>query len=262
MNKEARTRILCLSDLHINVKPEELERGFMHPHAQKVLDLANTVNPDAVVLTGDTIVPDALSHLNLLLRQMFPGDYPVILTLGNHEFWGRTFDETLDVVGKLATSAEGRFHYLDHESNFVFRGLNFLGGALFFDGSMRFSENQGITPWDGWNDWMIKGIENRYRDFNRFYTTRIRRDWTRTGCNVLCTHHLPDERLNGHVPSRYNFYSGMKNFLDELPHDGNTPQYVVCGHTHRRIIGEVVPGFMCVNVGSDYGKLQHYVLEA
>lgn len=256
-----KTRILCLSDLHINVQPEALESGIVHPFARQVAELAEEVNPDVVVLTGDTIVPNTLEHLNSLLRQMFPGDYPVVLTLGNHEFWGRTFDETLDVVGKLATFGDERFHYLDHESNFVFRNLNFVGGTLFFDGSMRISESQKITPWDGWNDWMIKGIEKRYRDFNRFYMERIRQYWNRERINVLCTHHLPHERLNGHAPSHYSFYSGMKDFLSELPHDENTPQYAICGHTHRRVIGEILPGFMGVNVGNDYGKLQHYILE-
>ena len=34
-----------------------------------------------------------------------------------------------------------------------------------------------------------------------------------------------------------------------------------CGHTHRRMIGEVVPGFMDVNVGSDYDDLKTFTLE-
>jgi len=37
--------------------------------------------------------------------------------------------------------------------------------------------------------------------------------------------------------------------------------YLICGHTHRRVIGEVVPGFMGVNVGSDYDDLKIFVLE-
>ena len=37
--------------------------------------------------------------------------------------------------------------------------------------------------------------------------------------------------------------------------------YLICGHTHRRVIGEVVSGFMGVNVGSDYDRLESFVLE-
>ena len=40
-----------------------------------------------------------------------------------------------------------------------------------------------------------------------------------------------------------------------------TINYLICGHTHRRVIGEVVPGFMGVNVGSDYGDLKTFTLE-
>lgn len=36
---------------------------------------------------------------------------------------------------------------------------------------------------------------------------------------------------------------------------------LICGHTHRRVIGEVIPGFMGVNVGSDYDRLESFVLE-
>ena len=32
-------------------------------------------------------------------------------------------------------------------------------------------------------------------------------------------------------------------------------------HTHRWVIGEVIPGFMGVNVGSDYDDLKTFTLE-
>ena len=37
--------------------------------------------------------------------------------------------------------------------------------------------------------------------------------------------------------------------------------YLICGHTHRRVIGEVVPEFMGVNVGSEYDELKTFVLD-
>jgi len=27
---------------------------------------------------------------------LIPGDLPIVVTLGNHEFWGRTFEDTLE----------------------------------------------------------------------------------------------------------------------------------------------------------------------
>ncbi|MEG1980654.1 MAG: hypothetical protein RR060_07985, partial [Victivallaceae bacterium] len=78
---------------------------------------------------------------------------------------------------------------------------------------------------------------------------------------ALCTHHVPHWQLNGHEPSPYSFYCGVKDLVHELPFDPKYANALICGHTHRRIIGEVVPGFMCVNVGSDYGKLEYFLLE-
>jgi len=37
--------------------------------------------------------------------------------------------------------------------------------------------------------------------------------------------------------------------------------YLICGHTYHQVIGEVVPGFMGVNVGSDYDDLKTFTLE-
>ena len=53
----------------------------------------------------------------------------------------------------------------------------------------------------------------------------------------------------------------MKDLVHELPFDPKFDNYLICGHTHRRVIGEVIPGFMCVNVGSDYDQLAQYTLK-
>ncbi len=50
-------------------------------------------------------------------------------------------------------------------------------------------------------------------------------------------------------------------YYHELPFDPLFNNYLICGHTHRRVIGEVVPGFMGVNVGSDYDDLKTFTLE-
>ena len=58
-----------------------------------------------------------------------------------------------------------------------------------------------------------------------------------------------------------SFYSGMKDLVHELPFDQQFDNFLICGQTHRRVIGEVIPGFMCNNVGSDYDQLAQYTLE-
>ena len=39
------------------------------------------------------------------------------------------------------------------------------------------------------------------------------------------------------------------------------PNALICGHSHKRVIGEIIKGFYCVNFGSDYDVLMHYLLE-
>ena len=57
----------------------------------------------------------------------------------------------------------------------------------------------------------------------------------------------------------FGFIQMLRHY--HLPFDDAFPNALICGHTHKRVIGEVVNGFYCVNVGSDYGVLKHYLLE-
>ena len=181
-------------------------------------------------------------------------------TLGNHEFWGRTFEETLAEL-KEQTIADDNIFYLDLIGAVELGGFNFVGGTLFFDGSMRIRENQRVDEWDGWQDWRIGEIVMRYKEFNAYYVDMIRSKMKPGMSTLLCTHHVPHVLLNGHDPSHYSFYTGMKDLVHDLPFDARFDNYLICGHTHRRVIGEAVSGFMGVNVGSDYNRLETYLLE-
>ena len=147
------------------------------------------------------------------------------------------------------------------DGSVILDGVNFVGGTLFFDGSMRIRDNQRIDQWDGWQDWRIIDVESRYMEFNAYYVDMIRASMKPGMPTALCTHHVPHVKLNGHEPSHYSFYTGMKDLVHDLPFDPLYNNYLISGHTHRRVIGEVVPGFMGVNVGSDYDQLKSFVLE-
>ena len=218
------------------------------------------VSPDVVVVTGDTVWSRQVRKLSFVLRKLISDDIPIVATLGNHEFWERTFEETLTEL-KEQTFNDKNIFYLDLIGAVELGGLNFVGGTLFFDGSMRIRESQRIDEWDGWQDWRIGEIVTRYLEFNAYYVDMIHSKMKPGISTVLCTHHLPHVLLNGHEPSHYSFYSGMKDLVHELPFDARFDNYLICGHTHRRVIGEVIPGFMGVNVGSDYDHLESFVLE-
>ena len=230
------------------------------PCLQSIRDLVEDTRPDVVVVTGDTVPTPYVSSLNAFFGNLFPSELPVVATLGNHEFWARPFEETLENVRNQNAEAPN-VHILDAEPSVEIDGYNFVGGCLFFDGSMRWREDDDIIPWDGWQDWRIPDIEQRYKEFNAFYVERIRKAMRPNMPNVLCTHHLPHIALNGFEPNHYSFYSGMRNLVSQLPFDDAFPNALICGHTHKRVIGEVVKGFYCVNVGSDYGVLMYYLLK-
>ena len=230
------------------------------PFLQSIRDLVEDTKPDVAVVTGDTVPPPFVNSLNAFFGNLFPAELPVVATLGNHEFWGRPFEETLEEARNQTVEAPN-VHILDAEPSVEIDGYNFVGGCLFFDGSMRWREDDDIIPWDGWQDWRIPDIEQRYKEFNAYYVERIRKAMRPNMPNVLCTHHLPHVALNGHEPNHYSFYSGVKDLVSQLPFDDAFPNALICGHTHKRVIGEVVKGFHCVNVGSDYGVLMYYLLE-
>jgi predicted MPP superfamily phosphohydrolase len=255
-------KILCLSDLHLRTNDvfDAIHRQRFTPFLQSIRDSVEDTEPDVITVTGDTVPTSFVSSLNAFFSSLFSTERPVVATLGNHEFWDRPFEKTLEAVGNQNTNAPN-IHILDAEPAVEINGYNFVGGCLFFDGSMRYRENDDLLPWNGWQDWRILDIETRYKEFNAFYVERIKKAMKPNMPNILCTHHLPHIALNGHEPNHYSYYSGMKDLVSQLPFDDTFPHALICGHTHKRVIGEVVPGFYCVNVGSDYGVLMHYLLE-
>ena len=255
-------KILCLSDLHqqMNDIMDVIHRQHFTPYLQSIRDLVEEIAPDVVVVTGDTVPPAFVVSLNAFFQNLISTELPIVATLGNHEFWGRSFEETLEAV-RHQNAVAPNVHILDVESSVEIGGYNFVGGCLFFDGSMRWREDDDIVPWDGWQDWRIPDIETRYKEFNAYYVEHIKVEMKSNMPNILCTHHLPHIALNGFEPNHYSFYSGMRDLVSQLPFDEAFPNALICGHTHKRVIGEVVKGFYCVNVGSDYGLLMYYLLE-
>ena len=255
-------KILCLSDLH--QQPDDIlnviRQARFTPFLQYIRYVVEDTAPDVIVVTGDNVPTPYVVSLKAFFGGLFPADIPVVVTLGNHEFWERSFEETLENARNQDADAPN-VHILDAEPSVVIDDYNFLGGTLFFDGSMRWREEDDLLPWDGWQDWRIPDIERRYKEFNAFYVERIRQAIKPNMPNILCTHHLPHIALNGFEPSHYSFYSGMKDLASQLPFNDAFPNALICGHTHKRVIGEVVPGFYCVNTGSDYGMLKYYLLE-
>ena len=140
---------------------------------ESVTGLVSDLSPDAVVVTGDTVCAEQVRLLSALWAKLIPDGIPVITSLGNHEFWGRTFEVTLNKLKEQICENKNVF-YLDNIGSVEIGGVNFVGGMLFFDGSMRYRENQRVDEWDGWQDWRIVDVETRYLEIYRYYVDMIR----------------------------------------------------------------------------------------
>jgi len=140
-------KLLCLSDLHLrqNDVIQTIDNNNLSPFLQEVKSLIANENPDTIALTGDTVSPLQIRLLSSLLRIIVPDGIPMALTLGNHEFWGSTFEETLEKL-KTQTETNRNLYFLDLIGGVEMSGANFVGGTLFFDGSMRYRDDQKITP--------------------------------------------------------------------------------------------------------------------
>ena len=254
--------VLCLSDLHLSHADVAM---FIHQEKVSHLlrawkEIAENEKFDVVSITGDTVVSTDIGYIPQIIRLLIPEAIPVLITLGNHEFWGRYFYETIEEVKKVSQKAKN-IYFLDIEPNVKLFNYNFIGGTLFFDGSLRFRENQKITPFDGWNDYLIKNIQNEYLDIFNYYEQKIAANIDVNTSNVLLTHHVPDDKLNAHEPNWYNFYSGSKDLLTRLNFPQKYMNYAICGHTHKNVKGQLYPNFCGVNVGNDFSKLAYYKLE-
>ena len=103
-------RILLLSDLHIEFRP------FEPPE----------VDVDVVVLAGDVHVGDAGL---LWAREAFPRT-PVVYVLGNHEYYGESFNR---LALELADRAEGSNVHVLERRGVEIDGVRFLGCTLWTD---------------------------------------------------------------------------------------------------------------------------------
>ncbi len=259
-------KVLCFSDFHFSSYDirDLLSSDYFSPKMDYIRKIFQVENPDVVVITGDTVSSLDLPLLSTILNKIFwkrSDPVPLVVSLGNHEMWGKTIPN-LKTTLKNLTDRENLV-LLDLGETLDTGNSLFLGGILFFDGSMRVNPAQNISPWNGWQDYRIPGVEQDYKKICQSYIRRFKKE-VKAHPNhsiILCTHHLPDERLNGHEPSIYSFYSGVKNLPQQLELVPSLPHWMICGHTHRRVIKDLGNGIIGVNTGSDYDQLLYYVIE-
>lgn len=203
--------ILPLSDLHLD---------WHRDGGDCFIESLDPTGVDVLVLAGD--IHDAMFLKDVLakLSVKFP---QVVLTAGNHEFYGYSPEQTKGHIHH-ATKLPN-VHWLN-QSTVTIDGVRFVGATLWFP-----KPSPGTPIWN-YNDFhQIKGITPWVFDEHRttldFLRAELRSD------DVLVTHFMPlreSIRLEyaGH-PLNCFFWSGED--ADRIVRE-KTPRLVIHGHTH------------------------------
>ncbi len=247
-------KILCMSDLHIQCKHDKKS------YTEFVSNLFEENEIDIVVVTGDVFETNYNSDPYGMLHSIFQGK-KVIFTLGNHEFFYRTVQETLDHYKRKYKPDDYDVHCLDIVHSVDVENLHFFGNVLWYDGSMSTVYDQKMQTFaDGrWADRLIKDLD--FFGENKRCVKLIKENiGEERMINILCTHMCPAKSLNLHMfneANEFNAYSGMSDLLKTVNAD-----YAICGHTHRRTIGNYIHGTSCINVGNCYyPPYEYYILD-
>ena len=246
-------KILCLADLHCSTSKKRRQKFNW------IRSLVNQYNPDVIVIAGDIFENDAVFRFDPYekFNQITDGKISVICTLGNHEFAYQPIERVHLAYMDKYNPKKYNVHYLDCIGHYDIGDVRFVGNVLWYNGDMKWRENQNIYDW-GDGRWLDKTIVDfDYEKENQRCVDQIMRNLSTDKTNILVTHCLPHEDLNGHAPSDLSAFSGMKNLLKDVD-----VAYSISGHTHWRVVGKELESVDCINIGNDYNPpYYHYLLE-
>jgi predicted MPP superfamily phosphohydrolase len=257
-------KLLAFSDLHIHNK------YTFNEIRKKIAPLLRKYNPDIVIITGDIFEAACRVNPYKKISQLIGEDTPVVCTLGNHEFYGRTIEDTHDYYGSYYNPDKYDIHYLDLNETHRIGDIHFYGNVLWYDGSMMTYPNQNMDDFahGGWPDINIvdfNWIEACRKCKNKILTNQ---NFEKDVSSILLTHCAPDVKLNGHMypalrdngdpkpNSSFNAFSGVDGFLNCVKAD-----WAICGHTHWKVPVTEISGTKAVNIGTSWGMQAHHFFE-
>lgn len=176
------------------------------------------VKPEFLILAGDLI--DIKEYHKLINTCSKYSDFTIIV-LGNHEFWGNSYFETIDYVKSL----EKNNVKILHNDTIEYNGIKFAGTTLFTD---------------------ITGCEDFYQDFNDFkFITDMTFDlWMQeynkakdfiinSNADIVITHHAPfldcvDPKFIGDKYNKF-FINDLEHIINKI----NKTKVWIHGHIHN-----------------------------
>ncbi len=211
-------KILVLSDLH---------------NEFTVFEPART-DADVIVLAGDIDNGDGGI---VWAREAWP-DHKIIYVIGNHEYYGGDFAETLAV---LRRSAEEQNVHLLEDNEIIIDGVRFLGATLWTDFEFFGAENREAAMSVGQsrlNDFRLiqygqagtfspnDAIELHKKSLV-WLTAKLNEPFA--GPTVVVTHHLPSVKS---VPERFMDTPLSACFVSNLDYLFGKMEVWIHGHTH------------------------------
>lgn len=127
----------------------------------------NRVEPDGIFITGDISTG---KHVEPTLHRLASEvSCPIYFVLGNHDYWGRTFDSVHDDMRRLM-NIHPNLHWMDE------RGVISLKSNVGLIGSGGWYDCNGDTKWMKWTlDWRriydfddINNMDDRIKMFQEF----------------------------------------------------------------------------------------------
>lgn len=281
-------KLLVTSDLH-------LVRAWRAIVLDALARWVREASPDALVVAGDIAVAAEADTALRELRRVFPNG-PIIVALGNHDFWGGALAgcQTLgSTVERFWQGPAERYDVtlLDQE-NFYSDELVFVGGyghydlgfavpGLRYQGKIVTREHylRGRPPIETplrWRDfdWMpeAKDVPKIARAQVEAVQSRISATSSRR--IFVALHTPPFEELLGTpdaslldpedppIRAFFRAYLGNRAMGEMLRLYSERMAGVVCGHTHRAVGPVDLGGFGGFNVGSDYGMPRGFIVDS
>ena len=206
-------KIQILSDTHI----DHYGVGPANFFSQKINWMC-----DVLVIAGDV---SSFRFLKQAIEYLANGQFQIIFVAGNHEFYGKSFEEVEDTLRDLE-SKHLNFHWLNN-NHVTISNQRFIGGTLWFEKSKESTDKYIKRYLSDFS--YIKNFEpevfERFEASKKFLEEKIQQD------DIIVTHHMPSYKC---IDEKYKYSLLNCYFANNLDYiiKKKCPKIWIYGHTH------------------------------